>query len=665
MKICTRTWVGMLAALLMSLFYIHASQVVGRLGHDITYDDIAYVNDASDRLELLFLHGVTAFIHSFQTQPPHSPFSSVLAIVALLLGGYHNVVFYAANSLLLVAVVLFLIREFADIETGGVVWIVATFLCSPLAFNSIVHFRPDFAVGFASTAMIWWFSIGLFRGNATAFKLAGVAFGAALLIKPTFFPHTLAMGMGLIGLFGLVRFWSFGRTSALKPSPWSSILYFLGIAAVLASPYYIFGGRAIFEYFWTNTQGANAYLWSFSPETSLFVVIRTYLFGGYQHAIEFHLPLAILFITCGTAVFIATRNRAELAIMASLVGLAGASFLILVFGRHKNDFFFATFQSLVLLAGFHGFSGAYCASRTIAKWTLIGASWVALAVVIQLNQSHVPPPSTTEDSSNQSWNSRVISLVSSALEESRTGTASNLNPIKIFITVPGPVNAESAKWIATKQGIRVQPVSFYKSEVLSEYVDRAQQSDFVVIPNETYAEYYRTFPSTSVQPALAQVILNDPQFRQLGESDPRAHYFVFENTRLQKPRTPVIDVPPFDSVDGFATEEGPYPQWQLPRVQWMSQQVATICVMGPGEYSVQLRFRSDVPGALSIGSARTTSVVVGQFSPEKFVDYAFTHTFRKDDLCLKIEPSFSRAPLPDHVLLFSKLQMRNIEGRKQ
>jgi len=406
-------------------------------------------------------------------------------------------------------------------------------------------------------------------------------------------------------------------------------------------------------------------LWSFPADTSLVTLAHTYLFDTYQHAIGYHLPLAMLLAVSGAIFFVSTRKRAELAVLMTLVGFATASFLILLLGRHKNDFFFATFQALFLLAGIHSFSGIYSATKGAAKWAFLGASWVALAVAVELNLSDQQEAIPSEDSLNQSWNYRVVSLISEAVEKSQTGSILDLKPVRIFVTVPGPVNSHTVKWVATKQGLRVVPVEFYTTAALSEYIERVQNSDFVVIPNEAYAEYYRDFPSTAMQAAIAKAIASNQLFEQLGPTDPVAHYLVFQNTRLRAPRVSVLNVPPLTSVTGFLTEEGPYPQWQLPRVQWMSQAVAKLCVNEPGEYSTQMRFRSDVPGELNVTSEHAAPLALGQFSPGQFVNFTFNRKFTSDDLCLEIRPALSGAPDADHVLLFSRLQIQKLGGQIQ
>src|SRR5690606_14778939 len=121
-------------ALLATLLHIRLSQLIGRLRYDITYDDISYVDDATSRLWILLDQGAWRFITDLASNSPHSPFSSLLAMAAMVLGGFHDAVFYAANGVILVAIAVFLVREFGDLDGLAMAWILAVSLLSPLAF---------------------------------------------------------------------------------------------------------------------------------------------------------------------------------------------------------------------------------------------------------------------------------------------------------------------------------------------------------------------------------------------------------------------------------------------------------------------------------------------------------------------------------------------------
>ncbi|CAB3780898.1 ArnT family glycosyltransferase [Pararobbsia alpina] len=656
---------GSVAAVLISLLYIHASEVTGRLAHDVSYDDIAYLNDAIDRLIVLVDQGIWAFFDTFLHNPPHSPLSTVFALTALSIGGYSTLIVYATNSLLLVAVVSFLLYAFRNFDQRVLIWIGAAFLTSPIAYNTIENFRPDFAVGFVTTAMAWWFITGMVNGDRSSLVLAGGAFGGALLVKPSFFAHTLALAIGLSALYLIV--FVLGRkikknTVHLGIRP---LCVFWGIAFILALPYYVIAGRGIFDYFWNNTRGADAYLWSYGKEVSEARVIRDYLGSAYQRAIGFHLILCVVFIVVGATLLTIRRNWRELAVLGCLVGFGITSFTILVIGRHKNSFFFSTFQVTVLIAGFYGFGALYSLLGKRSRNALIVVAWCALVAAAQINLSkHAHFEPTTEDLADHSLNRKIVNQIQDALSDS--GKGSNRSPVSVIVTVPGPVNAHSMKWIAAQGGLSIRPIDRDRSSQMSDFLEAARATDFVVVPNALRAEFYRQFPGAPLQSELLDMLRKNSDFVEISPKDDKAHYHVFKNVALMGSGAPVLDFHGVKSVSGFANPEGPYPQWQLPRVQWMSATASQLCVQDPGVYDASMRFRANSAGYLAVSDTRGHSDVVGHFTPDVFTDVTFTHTFTEGDMCVTLTPTVEHATVDSsNWLLFSRFRFAKSEGNVQ
>lgn len=114
---------------------------------------------------------------------------------------------YAANILILVAMALFIAAQLRALSASGItVWSALAFILSgPLATRTVVEFRPDLALGLASAMMVLWLIRGLVMGQVGPIRAAACMFGAALLIKPTFFAHTLALAAGLFLLAFMSR----------------------------------------------------------------------------------------------------------------------------------------------------------------------------------------------------------------------------------------------------------------------------------------------------------------------------------------------------------------------------------------------------------------------------------------------------------------------------
>jgi hypothetical protein len=663
MQTRTKHIIGILTASLASLVYLGVSLTFGRLQRDLIYDDVSYANDAAHRLHILFSGGLSNFIRDLFSTPPHSPFSTGLGIIAILLAGNNDYALYLANGVIIVCVVAFLVSTFERLPAAGLSWIVFAFLVSPLALFTVENFRPDCAVGYATTAMIWWFIQGTLKRDSKKFMLAGVAFGSALLIKPTFFAHTLALSICLIAVYflALILRTRYRANPGALSLRWPAQYFALGIA--IAIPYFTFAGREIFSYFWSNTQGENSHLWSFSHDTSLLVVARTFLFGGYQRAAGYNLGLSALLAGLAVPVLIKKRRFIELASVTITLSFAIASFAILVFGRHQNEFFFSTFQMLVILAGFESFAHLVTLCPSPRRRFLIAGAWILLALTINRNLPLIYPDNTIDNIRGHSWNDKIVNAIVQATLPSRMQEARSGRPIEVYVTTPGPISVDSIKWTATKVGVPMNTRGDYLSDRVDDELQTARASEYVVMPNPGSSDYYRQFPSASAQAKLGAALATDPDFTAITPLTGDSRYFVFQNHRASIDSSRVVQLSGVSSIEGFGAEEGPYPQWNLPRVEWMSDPVGRICVATPGRFGFDLRFRAPSRGKLFVASTgsspfdetETDSVEMGTFQPNEFVAYRFDHVFTQAQPCLLLKPALEVPAQPGNVLLFARL----------
>src|SRR4051794_20015790 len=85
------------AATCLALVYLRFSQLSGRLAQELTYDDVVYANDALTRIVVGSEHGLFRMLATFWNDPPHSPFSTVLAMAGFIVGGVDETSLYATN----------------------------------------------------------------------------------------------------------------------------------------------------------------------------------------------------------------------------------------------------------------------------------------------------------------------------------------------------------------------------------------------------------------------------------------------------------------------------------------------------------------------------------------------------------------------------------------
>ena len=90
----------------------------GRLAMDPVFDDVGYLTDGLQRLNILDQAGFHAFCRSFVQAPPHSPWSTLLATSAFSVFGVHDWAPYLLNGLL-VFIFLCLAWDIVDHKIGG------------------------------------------------------------------------------------------------------------------------------------------------------------------------------------------------------------------------------------------------------------------------------------------------------------------------------------------------------------------------------------------------------------------------------------------------------------------------------------------------------------------------------------------------------------------
>jgi hypothetical protein len=662
-ELISRCACAALAAVLVGIVFLHASQRSGRLASDLAPDDVAYAIDAAKRLVQLTGQGLFAFVRELAASPPHSPFSTLLAMGSFALGGLTDTAPYAGNVALLVLIALFVTWELRLARRIVLVLALAIVLSSPLAFRTVHDFRPDVALGFATAAMVWWFASAMATNERRLFRFAACAFGACLWIKPTFFAHTVAIALFLAG---------FGTCISLASSRWPRLrllsagcaarpreaagFVLLGLAIWL--PYILLNWRHTFGYFWENTHGAEAAIWSFPPETPLLRLLYETLALGFA-VLGYHVWLAAALIAVGGAILLTRGDRTVWRLVTML--LAGTvSVAVLVYGRHKNEFFLASFQWLVFLAGVFAMAHADALLRRNGARAWLGACAVALVAVIDLNATLVHWRNSPDALHGSSWNERIIALLKADRLAHGAAATADGQPV-VYVPFAGPVGPATLEWIGLRERLPLTLTDSHRSADATLALRLAAEADYVVLPNEQSADYYRWLPSASIQPELLERLASDSRFVPLDALAPASKYFVFANRARPRMNDDAIRVDGLSTMEGFLGREGPYPQWSLPVVRWMHAPEARVCMRHEAvlPLRVVLRFRPELAGRLDLqddGGAVLSSM---SLTPGTFEERAFTYTPRAPKSCLILKVNAKAPAESGRVLLFTQLEIRD------
>lgn len=655
MPLRTRFYFGFVATIIICLFYLNISYSIGHLSHDMTWDDISYALSAVERLDTLIRSGLYDFLMSWTNPYPHSVYSELAAMVSLLLFGINDFGFYVFNFSIILAIFIFLHYNFrnSDNLTFSLIFIFIMF--STISYSIVDNFRPDFVLGLATTGLVWWTLKGIFFGRERDFLWGGLALALALLIKPTFFAHTIAVATGLLILAIISKIIQKKGHTEPEKNPLLAVKY-ISIGIIIASPYYVLAGREVFEYFWTNTQGENSAIWSFSDGTSMTEVISSYVFGGYLNNGGMQVPAAGLISLMLLPVLYYYKKYRELIIVSLLLIVALSSFGVMVFGRHKSQFFFATFHMLIMLSSIYAIASVSEKTSRIGRFGLLSTFAFIIFFTTAQNHRYLFIDTGQDSLKTVSENKVIVDQIIRTLAQAGRASDIHKKPASVFVPVAGPVSLPTIKWEARKAGFFINGRDVYLSNDISEYLDLARQADFVVLPYRIEAEYNKNFPSGQIQASLAQILMQDTEFRPLAPPTPGSRYIVLERTYEKQDSVFNINFP--GTMHGFAQEEGPYPQWQLPRVAWMSTRKAQVCLYKSGNYLLEMEAKSPLEANVLLSTSTGIRLMETKFRPDQFQTVSIRHDISPEDPCIVIEYDASVPPSGEqNYLLFSHLKI--------
>ncbi len=334
-------------AALVTLAVLQFSFRHGRLILFPTYDDVGYLADGATRLQALYDHGLGGLWDSYVQLPPHSPFQSVMVLVAFTFFGLHEWSPYVLNFLLALGYFLladWLLRR-VDFWQRALCFVFISTV--PFVGMAVHEFRPDHAVALLTAIGIFLLLTGPFvHGPRRRQIAAGVWLGLALLAKPPVFPQTLALGGSALVLATIADWIAVQRRPRLGATvrAWLAVLIPF---ALIPLPHYAYDHRHIFNYIHEILFGK--FKESYQVKVSLADHLRYYLTGpGGAEMLGGHaiLLLAMLAIVGPAVLWRGSRRvRARMAMMPPLLVLA---WIIPTVNQTKQPFFGLGFDTILL-----------------------------------------------------------------------------------------------------------------------------------------------------------------------------------------------------------------------------------------------------------------------------------------------------------------------------
>lgn len=252
-------------AISFTLMTVEKSKAVGRLAATPGYDDIVYFVSAGEWLVIAKTSGLGEMISTIFKKGAHSPYSSILALIAFSIGGIHEVAAYYANVLVIIAY-LFGVRYFMRelpvlVQMGGMMF----FLGVPFTSLCVTQFRPDlmWAVVLGFTSIYTITAHNLFENGRRTLFISGLLYGFIILIKPSTFALTLLVAAIVFAIRGLADL-TISKVP-LRRFVLAGVPFILGLLAGCGW-YVIRAGGQMWDYFYVASFGANKDIWKYGGD---------------------------------------------------------------------------------------------------------------------------------------------------------------------------------------------------------------------------------------------------------------------------------------------------------------------------------------------------------------------------------------------------------------
>ena len=524
-----------LLCLILTAIFLNHSAWRGRLQYQIEYEDVITFLDGLKRYRALVdqPQGNLQFLYQYVTDPPHAPLHSFQAGAAFAVFGVNDWAPYASNALLLfslLAAFAYAARSFGGTAVGVGLFFLAL---SPLAYNTIAEFRPDYPSAILTVWAVLLYFEFLKKGLWQFCALSGAFYGLAMLAKPPVFLYVMAIGGGPFFL-GLAQGWQKDRAQGLVRALKSSWPFFV-FCGLVAGPHFAVAAGKIYNYIILNQVGQDAHLWAFKGGWLERVFYPLSGYGGWIALGRMWRIALALAVAAGLAGIMLWRFRKTEALWFLVSsGLVAYSYCFLVINPHMNPYFGITFQIFLLFSG-AGLLGFLATSRW-GLWKSIAARGFVALILAFVTLKAFPLPIRNEEVTKGSRENKEFLQTAnqSALEILKRN--SNV-PSKAYVMVStyGAISSHTLQWISDKEelGFRFQAVPYeYISKIKKLFdVDSGKNRvDFAIVSEEGVFGVREELPNAQTSGLLLEFLRSQDKYIEIGKiSDPKGlAYVVFK-----------------------------------------------------------------------------------------------------------------------------------------
>ena len=607
----------------------------GRLAMVPIYDDVAYLVDGQRRLPAFDAHGLIGLLKTMISSPPHAPLSSILASLGLAFSGGSPFGVYALSAVwvvILLALAAVLLRDLPILTRIG---IMSALLAVPMLGTVIVEFRPDPFWGmFTGFVAIIVATTDLVAARRARLLLTGLLVGVAIIAKPSGLPAVLVvMSVAYLGalLIALLDHSKDGFPALLRAT-----LMLLCGTLMAAAPYLIVGWRSTLNYI-LDVMINDKDIWATKGDWA-FHLLYYLRFDVARLALGWLWPACIgLVVAGGVSCLLEDRSgqRRSLSRFLIVVAVLLTAYLIVSLSPVKSLMIGGLFYGTMIAVSL--WSVGHIAKSASAPSILVLGTGLAIFLVFWTPARSYLDADTAGMIATDQANKALAPVVMKLIRAQAPAVPA------VLIVAPGPALPDTLEFLSRLDGGSAKFEGGWTIRRWEDLVGTAQAADMVIVTQSGARgqEGDFAFPSMAFQDRLIAFLAGTPLFRIVGEyvDELGKRTIAFSRSYMGNARV--------KATEGFRSWEGPYPQWNLPVVQWMTADRAALRVttVEPIDAVVTLRCRAVVPLALVVRGAGVEKRAA--LAEDAFSDLEVPLTLvQNETTTIEIEAQSLARPLP-------------------
>jgi hypothetical protein len=509
----------MLAALSTSA-NVALSERAGRLASAPLYDDVVYLLDAANRYLSRQNDGLLSWLGSFVASPPHSPLSTITAMLGYALFGVNVVAPYLANSAILVTFLLALLTMASrTARLAPQILLPALMLLAPVSHAMISEFRPDMGAGLLLAIVSYSIcQTDLNVASNRRLVFIGLASALAIIAKPSAVVITIPV-IGLAATLSVATHFGSMPTQRLA----TRILLPVALCLLLVIPFGIVWGPNVYGYL-IQVFVTNADVWKTPGSIEFHALYHSFGAGG-RIAMGPFFIVGLVFIAWDFAVSaatfrLATSKRALSYYLLLSIIYAGMS-LTSEKSVFQGSFFYLPFLLGAVSALLKRTEGLAVAWQRINLTTMVLSVLLVLAILnLPIASSYTPFREIWQG--NLKLQTQLLAAVRAKIVE-QSALACGSRAITFTTLAPDPIPPDAVALAAAYDGISVNTIGPYFARSAGDMLNMARTADLVLIPGPAYVDPNSQLPGLKFIPELEHEFSVDSAWRQLPISSAPDH----------------------------------------------------------------------------------------------------------------------------------------------